>query len=850
VAGSNLTLAEATARAALLAVESYDIQLDLTDGAGAPGAETFRSRSEIRFTCTEPGTSTFIDLLAAGIRGAVLNGVSLDISGYEPQSGLALTDLAGENLLVIEADCQYTNTGEGLHRFVDPVDGEVYLYSQFESADAQRVFACFDQPDLKASFTFHITAPSHWQVISNAPVKGTEPAAGGAVTLHYAPTPRMSTYITAVVAGPYHAVRDEHDGIPLGVYCRSSLAQYLDADEILTVTKQGFDFFHERFGVRYAFGKYDQIFCPEYNAGAMENAGCITLTEDYIFRGKVTAFAYENRANTILHEMAHMWFGDLVTMRWWDDLWLNESFAEWAAHWAAAEGTQYTESWTAFCSGRKAWGYRQDQLSSTHPISCDIPDVQAVEVNFDGITYAKGASVLKQLVAYVGEDAFLSGLRIYFKTHAHGNTTLPDLLHALEEASGRDLGAWARQWLETTNVNTFRPQFTLGEDSTYTEFSIGQEAPAGHPTLRSHRVAIGLYDLAPDGRLVRRDRVELDVEGAQTSVPALVGQAQPDLLLLNDDDLTYTKIRLDERSLATLRDHIAGLPDSLARGLCWAAAWDMTRDAEMPTREYLHLALNGLPHEPNISVVQTQLRQVFAALDSYADPTWAPQGYQRLAETALAELRKAEPGSDHQLVWARTFASAARSSEHVTLVTELLAGSETVPGLVIDPELRWHLLHCAVAMGALEETAIAAEFTRDHTDQGEKEATTARALIPTAEAKREAWRSAIEDAALPNQTRLAILRGFAHPAQKALLAPFASEYFEVIEEVWRQHSSEVAQNVVILLYPSWTPSDELVQRSNDFVATRDLPPALERLVNEGRDGVLRALKAQSSDGAA
>ncbi|GAA3393573.1 aminopeptidase N [Cryptosporangium minutisporangium] len=845
MAGTNLTLGEARERGDLLDVASYHIALDLTDGAGNPGTDTFRSVTEVKFSAKTPGASTFIDLIAADVRAATLNGTPLDVSNYDPEVGLRLEGLNADNVLVVDADCRYMNTGEGLHRFVDPVDDEVYLYSQFETGDAKRVYACFDQPDLKATFTLEVTAPEHWEVVSNSVAEKV-----GAV-VKFAPTPRMSTYITALVAGPYHKVTDVHDDIPLGLYCRQSLKTFLDPAEIFEITKQGFDFFHEHFGVRYPFGKYDQLFVPEFNAGAMENAGCVTISESYVFRGKVTDYVRENRANTILHEMAHMWFGDLVTMRWWDDLWLNESFAEWAAHWAAAGGTRFTDSWAAFCTDRKGWGYRQDQLSSTHPIACDIPDMQAVEVNFDGITYAKGASVLKQLVAYVGEDDFVSGLRSYFKAHAFGNTTLADLLTALTEASGRDLSNWSAQWLETAGVNTLRPDFALAPDGTYASFAVTQDAPPDHATLRSHRIAIGLYDLSEStGRLIRRRRVETDIHGPRTEVAELVGEQPPAVVLLNDDDLTYAKIRLDEQSLATVVDHIGGFTEALPRSLLWATAWDMCRDAELPTRDYVRLVLNGLAAESTISVVETQLRQVRAALASYADPAWAPSGYELVAEAALERLRTAEPGSDVQLVWARTFAGTARTEAHLAYLRALLDGTEQVTGLDVDTELRWDFLQSLVGMGAAGEAEIAAELERDPTDQGNKEAATARALVPTAEAKAQAWHLATEDDTIPNQVGLAVIRGFGHPNQAALLEPYTDRFFAVVADVWARRTSEVAQNVAVLLYPAWAVTQETVERTDAWLASADHPPALRRLVVEGKDRLVRALRARACDASA
>ncbi|MGH3681999.1 MAG: aminopeptidase N, partial [Natronosporangium sp.] len=610
----NLTRAEAVERARLLDVTSYDITIDLTT------ERTFRCRTEVRFSCAEPGATTFIELAAADLRAATLNGVPQ--TDWSPTTGLVLSGLAADNALVVDAEFGYSATGQGLTRSVDPVDQQVYLHSQFETADAQRVFACFDQPDLKSVYTWHVVAPAQWRVVSNAPARAVE-RQGPNQTVHFEPSVRMSTYLTALCAGPFHEVRRSHDGIDLGYLCRASMAEHLDVDDLHEITTQGFDFFHAAFRVRYPLPKYDQLWVPDFNAGAMENFGCVVHADAlFLFRSQVTDFEYEQRANTILHELAHMWFGDLVTMRWWDDLWLNESFAEWAAHWCSANATRFTDAWTTFLSVRKNWGYRQDQLTSTHPVYCDMPDMAAVEVNFDGITYAKGASVLKQLVAYVGEEAFLTGLRAYFATHAWGNATFEDLLSALETASRRELREFAAQWLETAEVNTLRPELTVGPDGRYQRVVVRQSAPAGHPTLRTHRIAIGRYALA-GGKLVRQDRLELDVTGPSTPVPGLVGAPAGDVLLLNDDDLTYAKIRLDSRSMATVVEHLAGLDSPLARALCWAAAWDMVRDGELPARSWLALVRRALPAEADINLVTAVLLQSAGALDLYADPGWS-----------------------------------------------------------------------------------------------------------------------------------------------------------------------------------------------------------------------------------
>jgi aminopeptidase N len=847
VAVPNLTRDDAAARARLLAVDSYDVQFDLTDGAGRPGEHTFGSTTTVRFTCRQPGADTFIDLVAEKVRSATLNGEPLDVSAYTEEGGLPLPGLAAENTLVVEADCRYSNSGEGLHRFVDPEDGQVYLYTHFEPAEAKRVFTCFDQPDLKATYTVHVTAPFDWQVVSNTGERTVEAGPGGSQLVHFAPTKRLSTYLLALVAGPYARVTDSHEGIPLGLYCRASLAQYLDPEALFRVTKQGFDFYHRAFDYPYPFDKYDQLFVPEFNAGAMENAGAVTFLEDYVFRSKATRARYERRAETVLHELAHMWFGDLVTMRWWDDLWLNESFATYISTLCQAEATEYTTAWTTFANTEKAWAYAQDQLPSTHPIAADMVDVAAVEVNFDGITYAKGASVLKQLVAYVGRDEFLAGIRRYFRTHEYGNTTLADLLGPLEESTGRDLTEWARQWLETSQVNTLRPVLELSDDGRYARVSIQQTAVPEHPVLRRHRLAVGLYDKGPEG-LTRRTRVELDVEGELTEVPELAGHPVADLVLVNDDDLTYAKLRLDERSLATLQESIGAIPDPLPRALCWSAAWDMTRDAELPARDWVALVLAGVDAETEISVVQSLLARVQSALTSYVDPRWAETGWRALADKALAALEAAEPGSDTQLQWSRTFAAAARTEEHAAVLRGLLDGSRVVEGLPVDADARWAFLHGLVAIGAAGDAEIAAEEARDATATGQRRAATARALRPTAEAKEETWQRAFHDDTVPNAVHEAMLQGFWHPAQRALTAGYVDRYFADIRPLWDRRPGEIAKNAVQYLFP---PVVELrtVQAADAWLADPEHPAPLRRLVAEGRDGIARALRARERDAA-
>ena len=856
MAENNLLRSEAADRARLLSDVHYDITLDLT------GEETFTSETRLRCRAARPGAETFLDLIAVRMVSATVNGEPVPAGAFDAEAGrLRIDGLAAENEIAVVAEHDYEHTGVGLHRFVDPVDGAVYLHTQFEPFDAHRVFPCFDQPDLKATFGFRVDAPGGWEVVSNGAATD-RPAAGAAGRWRFATTEKMPTYITALVAGPYHFLhrrRPRGSGvspespIDLGLYCRQSLAEYLDADEIFAVTAAGFDFFEDAFGQPYLFGKYDQLFVPEFNFGAMENAGCVTFSERHIFRSKVTEAEREGRADTILHEMAHMWFGDLVTMRWWDDLWLNESFATFASYLGLVEATRFRSAWTTFASAWKTWAYRQDQLPSTHPIVADAPDVEAMMTNFDGITYAKGASVLRQLVAWVGQKEFLDGVRAYFARHAWGNTELKDFLAALEEASGRPLTEWSQQWLETTGVNTMRVSFetdTADGQETFTAFAIEQEAAADHPTVRSHRLAVGLYDYDGQRRLRRRDRVELDVEGHRTTVDELVGMRVPDLVLLNDGDLAYTKIRLDRRSLATVTESLGTIDDSLARGLCWSAAWDMLRDAELPARRYLDLVLANLGGEDQIAVVAGLLRNAESAAVVFGDPANREPARRRLAEHALAGLRAAPGGSDLQLAYARAFAAAARGDDHLVLVRGLLADQpiDGVEGLTIDTELRWALVRSMATAGPDDAPAlIAAEEERDATDAGARHAAAARAAQPHEAPKAEAW-SALLDGDLPLAMMRAVMGGFRQPDQEPLLQAWTAPYFDALLPIWERRGPDVGMSFTDMLYPV---GDGAVTMTDACLAREAAVPApIRRLLLEGRDGALRAARARACDAGA
>lgn len=848
--GENLSRDEARERAELLSVDGYEVVLDLRSAVDeaepADGPRTFRSVTTVRFRAAAPGASSFADLIAPKVNGVTLNGRALDPAVVFDGARIALDGLASENVLVVDADCAYSRTGEGMHRFVDPEDGEVYLYTQYEPADARRVYANFEQPDLKAPYRFEVTAPEGWQVWSN----GVEESREGR-TRRFAETAPISTYITCVVAGPYHYVTDSYTHgdltIPLGAICRKGLAKHFDADEVFLVTKQGFNLFHEIFDYPYPFGKYDQAFVPEYNLGAMENPGMVTFREEYIFRGKVTQASYERRANTILHEMAHMWFGDLVTMKWWDDLWLKESFADFMGSFALVEATRFDQAWVTFANSRKAWAYRADQLPSTHPITADIRDLEDAKLNFDGITYAKGAAVLKQLVAYVGRDAFLEGARRYFKANAYGNTTLDDLLSVLAEVSGRDMAEWSRAWLQTAGVNALTPVVTCDAGGRVTELAVVQDGDE----LRPHRVAVGLYRLDPDGALVRYARAEADVAGVRTVVGELAGQEKPALVLVNDEDLTYCKIRFDEASLATLRSHLGSVTDPLSRALCWSALWNLTRDGLMPARDFVSLVLAHAGRETDVGVLQMLHVQAQTAVTRYAAPDWREQGGKVLAACALQELRFAEPGSEHQLTWARFFAAGAATEGDFQLLLGLLEGSARIDGLDVDQELRWDFLLPLAAHGAIGEEVLTAELARDDTASGKRHQVRCLAARPSAAVKDQAWAAVVESDALSNALVEATIAGMQQSSQRGLLAPYAEPYFAVIERIWADRSIQIGMDVVRGLYPSLQDSQETLDATDAWLdAHAGAAPALRRLVLESRDDLARALRAQACDVAA
>jgi aminopeptidase N len=846
---AEITRAETSERARLLTVDSYDVTLDLTRGS-----EVFGSTSVITFACAEPGAASYVDLVAESVREITLNGDPIDPVAAWARGRIALPRLASENELTVVADCRYSHDGTGLHRAVDPADQKVYTYTKFEPAYARTVYANFEQPDLKGSIRISVLVPAHWNVLSNEPranepLDEQAPAGDGSVVWRFLPTPRLSTYLFAIAAGEYEVVRTTHttpggQEIPLGLACRASMAEFLAADDILDTTRKGLDYYTALFQTDYPFAKYDQVFVPEYSVGATENAGCVIFTDQLLFRSRVTDTLYELRASVILHEMAHMWFGDLVTMKWWDDLWLNESFAEFCAALASAEATRYTDAWTTFATGRKAWGYVQDQLPSTHPIAADVPTLSEAIANFDGISYAKGASVLRQLVARIGRDSFFAGIRAYFAAYGWGNATLGDWLRALEASSGTDLTDWSKAWLETAGPNTLRADLEVGADGAFTSFAVLQEAPAEHPSLRPHRTAIGLYNLA-DGALVRSDQVHADIAGARTVIPELAGEARPDLIVLNDDDLTYATVRFDDLSLATLTSSIGLIRDPLARAICWTSVVDMVRQAELPMPAFITMAAGGMTGEPSVAALQGLLETCWELLRTMADPAWAAAGYRQLADAGARLLPSAAQGSDHQLAWAQLLSWTATSADQLDLIAGLLDGSTAPAGLAVDTELRWALLQRLAAAGRAGDAEIDVQLDRDNTDAGHRSAAACRAAIGDSEHKAAAWQLLAESADISADLLRSVASGFHQPEQAELLAPYAKRYFDVLPEIWTASGGHLRVARAAALFPVTAASQELISQIDEFLAAGEREPGLSRVLIERRDQVMRALRSRA-----
>lgn len=848
--GANLTRVEAEERKSIVQYPiHYSVDLDLTQGD-----TTFVSTSTIQFGA-KAGESTFLDLIADEVTSVTLNGESVEPGEVFADDRIALNNLRERNEVVVTAVCRYSTTGEGLHRSVDPSDGNVYLYSQFEVPDARRVYAVFDQPDLKAVFRFSVLAPCSWIVTSNMPVErtedtdqmtldgtlGTKPAEH-AKRWTFAPTPTMSSYLTAICAGPYaewHTTYQNEDGrtIPMAQYCRQALKDDFakDVDYLFNITKKGFAFYAKTWGVPYPYAKYDQIYVPEYNAGAMENIGMVTIRDSYVFSSKVTDALAERRVVTVLHELAHMWFGDYVTMKWWNDLWLNESFAEFTSTLATAEATEWKDAWATFCSGEKSWALNQDQLSTTHPIVAPINDLNDTYVNFDGITYAKGASVLKQLVAYVGRDKFFEGINHYLYRHAYSNATLNDLLTELEGTSGRDLKTWSAQWLEQAGINTIATDLHTAQDGTISELTLHQFAPTDHPVLREHRLAVGFYNEDEEsGKVVRTDRIELDVAGEATTVTGAAGKPRPQFLLTNDDDLTYTKLRFDDESLAFATANLYRFDDALARAVIWLALWDMTRDGELAASDFIGTTLKLLSTETESTTFRYALACLSTTVWHYTDRTKRAAIAQHTAQALLDLAKQAPAGSDmqFQLISAYLTYGVEGDSAFADTVRGLLSGSLVLEGLELDNNFRWSLVRALSSINAIDEADIQQELERKDTTENREFALAARAARATAEAKAWAWNEAIHDEVLTNAQLESVAGGFASTPSQELAEPYVKEYFDSAEWIWNHKTFHMAEALLEGLYPRYADPATLVELGDKWLASHaDADNALRRLIS-------------------
>ncbi|WP_328936182.1 MULTISPECIES: aminopeptidase N [unclassified Streptomyces] len=832
---SVLTRDEAQTRARLLDVHRYTIELDLTTGE-----DTFDSRTVIAFTA-RADADTFVELKPAELRSVTLDGRPLD-PGHLVENRLPLPGLtAGEHELRVDASMRYSRTGEGMHRFTDPTDGETYLYTQLFMEDVQRVFAAFDQPDLKSVFDLTVTAPEGWTVLANGITEHL-----GEGRWQAAATPLISTYLVAVAAGPWHSVRTEHRGLPFGIHCRRSLAPHLDADaeEILDITRQCYDRYHEKFEEPYPFDSYDQAFVPEFNAGAMENPGLVTFRDEFIYRSAVTDTERQTRGMVIAHEMAHMWFGDLVTLQWWDDIWLNESFAEYMGYQTLTEATRFTDTWTDFGVVRKAWGYDADQRPSTHPVAPEnVDDTASALLNFDGISYAKGASALRQLVAWLGEKDFLAGINTHFARHKFGNATLADFIDSLASGTERDVHAWADAWLRTTGVDTLSPTVTRADDGTYT-------LTVDRAGSRPHRIAVGLYDQDPGdtGRLTLRERLDLDVPQSE---PQPLGK-RPALLLLNDGDLTYAKVRFDADSFEAVRTSLSGLPDPLTRAVVWNALRDAVRDGELPASAYLDAARAHLPHETDLALVQGVLAFASAQVtDRYLTPEARPVALSTLTALCRDLIRRTEDGSNPglRLIAVRHFIDVAAHPD--TIAAWLTEG--TVPGgPELDPELRWRVLARLAVLGATDEPAIAAELERDPSATGQEGAARCRAALPDPEAKRTAWEAMFTGDDLSNYLFTATAQGFWQPEQADLVREYVPRFYPDAVALASRRGPAIADAAGRWAFPAHAVDPETLRLGEECLRDADLIPSLRRKLADQLDDLERALRvrgAQSDKGA-
>lgn len=828
----SLTLSEARERADLITVTSYAVELDLDRGA-----EVFGSVCRVRFTCSSPGADSWFDLKAKAVESVTLNGTPLDVSAVA-EGRMPLGGLLEDNELVVVATMAYSHDGQGLHRATDPADGLDYVYGHLFLDAAPAVYACFDQPDLKAPYDVTVTAPADWVVLGNGAATQEGPGRWRLAT-----TKPLATYFVTVCAGPYVSVRDEHGGIPLGVHGRASLKEALErhAPEIIRVTKESFDYFHGLFGIEYPFGEYHQVFVPEFNAGAMENPGCVTLRDQYLFRGAATRDELLSRANTVSHELSHMWFGDIVTMKWWDDLWLNESFAEYMSHRCLVDATEYTDAWVDSSIVRKVWGYGAERSPSTHPVAgVEALDAQSALQNFDGISYAKGAAALRQLIAYVGDDQFIAGVRTYLRDHSYGNGTLTDFLGAIEAASGKDLAAWSRGWLLTADRDTIGVEVATGAEGVVSA-AVTREAPADRPADRPHA-----FDIAgwTDGH--EDFRVSTTVTGARQDLPGLVGRAVPAVVVPNAGDLTWARVALSPETVDALPEQLAQVPDPQARAVVWSALIDGVHGATVSPRTFLDVFAAAWPRETSSSILtrvalyaEHRIVPYFVARDDQ------PTALAGLATGARDLLGRAEAGSTQSLAAARLLAG---TSDDASLLHEWAAGNGLPAGLEDDGDFRWIVVRNLASRGHIDADAVEAFRSRDDTLQGALNALMCRAALPDAEAKAWAWEQLTGRHDRSNYEMLHLAKGHWISPTDELVADYVPRYFTDVPAMSAWVGEDALSRVVSAAFPR-VFTTETEQLSARTLERTDLTPAVRRSLVDADAELREALRSRTTFGA-
>ncbi|GAB2570612.1 aminopeptidase N [Kribbella endophytica] len=843
-----LTVDDARGRAEVVEVRGYQLDFDFTGGD-----ETFRAVSTVWFAAK--GGATWVDVKAREVLSAKLNGVPVEV-GLVEDGRLPLTGLAGENELVVDAVMAYARDGEGMQRSVDAADGRVYLYGMSSLESAPRYFACFDQPDLKAPYRITATVPPEWIVLGNGPAKEIAPG-----RWEIAETKPLSTYFVTLVAGPYHLIRSEYDGIPLGLGCRQSLAPHLDrdAEDLFTVTAQAFDEYHRLFGYRYPFGEYHQVFVPDFNLGAMENPGCVTVADTLVFRSAVTDAERSTRARILVHELAHMWFGDLVTMKWWNDLWLNESFAEYMAHRVSHDVTDHRGHWEDFGYVRKWWGLQADQRSSTHPVASDpVKDARETLEDFDGISYAKGAAVLKQLAAYLGDDVFLRGVTAHLAAHEYGNADLPEFVAKLTEAGAVGLAEWSAQWLRTSGLDTI--SVTRTADGVVLHRSRPDDAE------RPHRLKVGAYDEA--GRPTSVD-VLLDADEVAVALDPSAALVVPD----SGDD-TWAKIRLDAAGLEALPRVLPLIADGTTRAVIWNSIRDSVADGDLNPQQALEILLAALPAEDSDIAVGSLLRWAEDSLLGRALPYEPFRG--QLADVLTERLATCPPGSSLQLAIARGVIATTSDAD---LLQTWLSDSSNRPGnsssrpgnsssrpgnsssrpgnsssrpgnsssspagLEVDADLRWALTLQLVRLNAFGAAEIDAELARDHSTEGTIHAAKCHAALP--DGKEAAWNRVMTDPTVGVNELYALCSGFWHPSQAELTAPYVDRYFAEIAGTAKIRAGIAVGLTAGRFFPRFAVEERTVVRAESLVADDTVPPGIRRAVADAADDLKRTFDALS-----